>query len=54
MNFDIVYKKVAIESFTGPTLEYAKKYVKARYHNNGAGCSLVYFDSKGNKKEVAV
>ena len=46
MDFDIIYKNMAIESFTAPTVAEAKRYVQRRYSNRGAGCALSYFDSK--------
>jgi hypothetical protein len=48
MNFDIMYKGMSIECFTTVSVDEAKKYVKARYKNKGAGCSLVHFE--GDKR----
>lgn len=54
MNFDIIYKNISIESFQALSIPQAKKYVKARYINNGAGCSLIYFDAKNTMVTIQV
>jgi hypothetical protein len=54
MNFDIIYKGTAIESFTTINLAQAKKYVKQRYSNNGKGCALVWFENNVRKQETVL
>jgi len=63
MNFTISCRDVGIESFSETTVSRAIKYVKSRYLNNGAGCSLIYFvydenndveDYDGDRVEVTV
>lgn len=48
MNFDIIYNGISIESFTTTTVRRAKTYVRQRYMNNGAGCSISYVKN-GNR-----
>jgi hypothetical protein len=50
MNFHIVYNGITIENFTAATIEEGKKYVRARYRDNGKGCDLIWYVNGEERK----